>query len=271
MNNIAFSPLPGNGRVNSLREPYLDSIPFTQEYYLEILLETANQYEINWNGKKIGYFFLSDDNCLLEYFIKPEEINIVDLVFGRILREFSVKTALCKTFDAPLLNSCLTYSSDVSVMGILFRELHRRQIPPPPPGLMIRKGTAADEAAIIAVNEHVFDHPSEVIQYIQSEQIIMFEINNDLAGFGIFSPVYPGRPDHDIGMLVTQDYRNKGIGQVIVRHLIDYCDIHGWRPSAGCAIENIASRRCLEKSGFVATHRLLEFNFTNLLNNNEKR
>ncbi len=271
MNNFSFTPLPDNGRVNSLRGAYLDSIPFTQEYYLEILLEKANQYEIVKDEIKTGYFFLSDDNCLLEYYVKPENINNVDLIFGKILNEFSVKTALCKTFDAPLLNSCLTYSTDISVIGILFRELQKRPTPIPPPGLVIRKGIPADEVAIITVNEHVFDHPSEVIQYIRSEQIILFEINNNLAGFGIFSPVYPGRPEHDIGMLVTPDFRNKGIGRIIVRHLIDYCEMNGWKPSAGCAIENTASRRCLEKSGFVATHRLLEFNFNNMQNNSETR
>lgn len=271
MSNLSFELVPGAGRVISSRKRYFDSLPYSQEYYLEILLENANLYNIIKDGENAGYFYLTDDGCLLEYYIKPDLINAVDTIFGDILKNFAVKTALCKTFDAPLLNCCVTYTTDFRVIGVLFRDYQEkpflRSLPPP----SVRKGVPEDEARIIAVNEEVFDHPAEVMQYIQSGQIFLFELDYDLVGFGIFSPVYPGRIEHDIGILVTPQFRGMGYGQLIVNHLVHFCQKNGWKPSAGCAIENTASRRCLEKSGFTATHRLLEFYFPHQHSLNKKR
>ncbi len=244
-----------------MRERYLDGLPFAQEYYLELLLQNANLTEIRLDNKPAGYFYLSPESCLLEYFIMPEWIQKTDLIFGTILKEFKVKSALCKTFDTPLLSSCFSHYKDSKAIGVLFRTYQETPDIHPPLPLSIRSGQPSDETRIISVNEEVFDHPSEVMEYIRANRIFIFESENNLVGFGIHSPVYPERLDHDIGMLVTTPFRGKGYGQFIVRYLVNFCHRNGWVPSAGCAIENTASRRCLEAAGFIADHRLIEFSF----------
>ncbi len=258
---FTFELMPNPNRMYFMRDQYLDSLPYSQEYYLELQIERARLYLITRDQQQAGYFYLSEDGWLLEYFLAPEWINRVDSLFGVILKEFSVKKALCKSFDATLLSCCYAFHNASKAIGILFRDYVEKPSIQPPNALSIRNAVPADEAAIIAVNEEVFDYPSEVMPYIQANQIFLYEKAGELVGFGIHSPVYPGRPNRDIGMLIVPAFRGQGYGQYIIQHLVHFCQENNWKPSAGCAIENIASRKCLEKSGFIARHRLLKFSF----------
>jgi GNAT superfamily N-acetyltransferase len=130
-----------------------------------------------------------------------------------------------------------------------------------PSDITTRLAEVADETRIQEVNEEVFDYPEEVIAYINAHQIFLFEKAGDLVGFGIFSRCIPGRQDFDIGMLVVNKYRRQEFASQILRYLIEYCRKNNWRPGAGCYVTNLPSRRSLEKVGFIARYRLLEFAF----------
>jgi GNAT superfamily N-acetyltransferase len=261
MELLCFELLTESKIIQTIREKYLNELLHAQEYYLELLIQQAQFFLIKYETKPAGYFSLSKDGCLLEYYVFPEWINQADIIFGEIIRKFQVKKALCKSFDTVMLSSCYTYHKSSRAIGILFREYCEKAPFNHTGDISIRRAVPADETTIIEVNEEVFDHPSEVLQYIMANQIFIYEKLGDLVGFGIFSQVIPGRPDRDIGMLVVPAYRKRGYGQFILHHLVHFCQENGWRFSAGCAIENIASRKCLEKAGFISRYRLLEFKF----------
>jgi GNAT superfamily N-acetyltransferase len=261
MDLFTFERKTESSTIKPMRTVYLDDLPHAQEYYVELQIQQANIYEINFQLNRIGYVILSSEGCLLEYYVGPEYINQVDLIFGEIIRRFSIKRALCKSFDAVLLSCCFSYHKSSRAIGVLFREYIERPHDSPVAGVTIRRAVPADEIAIVDTNEEVFDHPTEVMKYIQAKQIFLFENNAAMIGFGIYSQVIPGRPDRDIGMLVVPAFRKRGFGQFILHHLIRFCHDNNWRVSAGCAIENTASRRCLEKTGFIGRYRLLEFTF----------
>jgi RimJ/RimL family protein N-acetyltransferase len=259
--DFSFEIQQNSQRAFPLREQYLNEIPYAQEYYLELQIMEARLYLIKHGRASIGYFYLSENDCLLEFFVTSEWIDQSDKLFGEILDQFTVRKALCKSFDATMLSCCFTFQKSSKVIGILFRDYKEKPPIHPPSNLSVRNAVPEDEAGIIAVNEEVFDHPSEVIQYIRANQLFIYEKNGEFVGFGIHSPVYPGRPERDIGMLVAPGFRKMGYGLSIIQHLVNFCHQNNWKPSAGCAIENTASRKCLESSGFIARFHLLEFTF----------
>ncbi len=261
MGTLRFNKIIDGKTSQNLREPYIRQLALAQEYYLELLVNKGSLYQILVDGLEAGYFILSENNILLEFFVLPEWVNRMDEYFGIILKEFGVTKALCKTFDTDLLFCCEGYQKSTSTAGFLFREFAGKPNGISPSGITVRRADMADESQIIAVNEEVFDHPEEVGQYIQAQQIFLFEKENNLVGFGIYSPVICGREDYDIGMLITPEFRHKGYGTFIIQYLVNFCRQNGWNPNAGCAVENTASRKCLEKAGFVTRHRLLKFLF----------
>ena len=64
-------------------------------------------------------------------------------------------------------------------------------------------------------------------------------------------------PYADIFMEVTEAARRQGIGSYLLQELKRVCYEAGMRPAARCNPDNLASRRTLEKAGFLPCGRLL--------------
>ncbi|GAP20267.1 GNAT family N-acetyltransferase [Leptolinea tardivitalis] len=261
MSDYQFECVDNPRSLLDLRNLYLNGLPHSQDYFVELQVKQARWYLIKSGSTRTGYFILSNDGCLLEYFMLPEWANQEDVLLGNLIEKYSIRKALCKSYDAFLLSSCYQYQKKSRAIGILFPEIQspRQAVSQFP--FSIRHAVPADEPMIVSINENVFDSAKEVMEYIESSQIFLYEKENDLIGFGIYSQIIEGRPARDIGMLVVPAFRNKGYGCAILQHLIQYCRQNQWPPQAGCDIENTASRHCLEKAGFIPRYRLLEFTF----------
>ena len=261
MNNLEFEKTGTLHQIKNLRNQYLDELFEAQELYLEMMVRNGQPYLVTLNSNPIGYFVLIDKTTLLEYYLEPAYINQADIVFGRILETFQINTALCISFNHTLLACCVAYQSGVSAGGVLFREQVEKPALKIAKAVDIRLASPADIPTIAAVNEEVFDHVEEIEEWVSKLQVFLFEHDKMLVGFGIFTPVIKGRPECDIGMLVTKPYRGQGYGTYIIRTMADYCKKNDYRPICGCDSKNVASRRCLEKAGFVSRYRLLVFTF----------
>jgi RimJ/RimL family protein N-acetyltransferase len=259
--DISYKKLTSLDEITSMRNQYLDNLLLSQEYYVELEVQKACPYVIQIDGEDAGYFIVSAKDAILEFYISPPWIAQNDIIFGEIITQFEIKTGWCKTFDHNMLACCLEYQKSARVLGILFREYKGNDLPPFPPDIQVRLAEPSDEARIQEINEEIFDHPDEVPAYINARQIFLFEKIGDLVGFGIFSRCIPNRPNFDIGMLVIKKYRRNGYACQILRYLINYCRQNGWQVGAGCHSDNLASRRALEKTGFFARYRLVEFSF----------
>ena len=96
--------------------------------------------------------------------------------------------------------------------------------------------------------------------YLDAGQVIVYELAAERVGCGVVEPVRRGADVFDIGVGVLPARRRRGLGEHVIRNLKVHClrDLHV-RPLCGCAVENTASRRTLERAGFLTRHRLLEF------------
>lgn len=59
--------------------------------------------------------------------------------------------------------------------------------------------------------------------------------------------------------MVHPEHRHHGYATFILRSLKRRCLDLGMRPTAGCALENVASSRALTRAGFISQHALLIF------------
>ncbi|GAK58754.1 hypothetical protein U27_05729 [Candidatus Vecturithrix granuli] len=261
MDNYEFMFANSLKEIEGMRAHYLDELGEAQELFLELKIRRARVVKIQSYARPIGYVLLGDDNLLLEYFISRTHFHQIDRIFQDLIQKFSIKKAFCKSFDHALLSCCVQAQKQTKAVGVLFRERDLRSLSLLGEHVTTRFAEPHDAQQIAAVNEEVFDNKEEIDEVIANHNLFIFEQDHDLIGVGLFQRVIVGRPEFDIGMLVTSKYRRQGYGAAIIHYLADYCQQQGWRPICGCAIENIASRRCLEKTGFIARYRMLEFTF----------
>lgn len=246
--------------IEALRIDYLKSLPVFQELYMEMLVEESVCYQIEDTGIVFGYASVTKENILVEYYLKEEFIVRNSSIFNFILKELAITKVYCKSFDAVLLDSCLLSFKKFGVNGTLFRHY----IPTPDfyqNDMVVKTAEEADIPFLLEQKDGLYETPQELETFVNRRCVLMFFKNSSLIGCGYLIKIHPQWDYYDIGMWVNPDYRKQGYAIQIISYLKHLCILNGWKPICGCAFDNIASQKTLEKNGFYSKFKLLEFNF----------
>lgn len=244
--------------IEPLRIKYLDSLPVFQELYMEWLVKKADCYKIYRNANTAGYFIISADKILLEFYLKQEFIKECENVFQEMLNKCFFKKAYCKSFDSVLLKCCLSLSCKHKVIGTLFRD----RIDNDNANLSeftVKIATRQDIDTLILFKDGLYESEEELCYMVANKIIHMFFDGNDLVGCGFLIKVHDNYEFRDIGMWVNTPFRNSGIAVKIISYLKKVCADNAYIPICGCDKNNIASRKTLEKNGFISKYDLIEF------------
>jgi len=243
-------------RPVALRSLYLDSLAEPQELFLESLVT---------NGTTLIYgdsaYAVIAGDTLVEIYATPDSTGSLVELFQQVVAEQAIKKVLCKSYDTQLLYAAFSSEAKVKTQAYLFRRVV--DVPHAFTGdvVVFRAGSQVDIDSVMSINDNFFENVDEVVSYLECDGLFVIEIGAEIVGCGIGKIVVPGRDDVDIGMLVAQKHRNKGLGQYVVGCLKDHYLQLGLRPICGCAASNHASKRTLEKAGFVSEHRLLSISY----------
>jgi RimJ/RimL family protein N-acetyltransferase len=107
--------------------------------------------------------------------------------------------------------------------------------------------------------KELFETEQQLSDFIQNENVFEFYKNDEFIGCGIVIRTNPDWDFCDLGVWVNPSKRGKAIGSQIILNLREFAIQNNMRPSCGCAIDNIASQKAIEKSGFVSKHKLIHF------------
>jgi GNAT superfamily N-acetyltransferase len=81
-------------------------------------------------------------------------------------------------------------------------------------------------------------------------------LDGAIAGAGGLLCHY-NRPYGDIYMAIAEPFRQRGLGSYLVQELKAECRKSGSVPAARCNVDNLASRRTLQKAGFIPCGALI--------------
>lgn len=210
---------------------------WTEEYFL-FLGTTAVGYGSvaiagPWSKKPTVY----------EFYVVPHQprLRLFDL-FSALLAASSAVSIEVQSNDVLTTAMLHTFAQDVIAESILFHDkvataLHAR-------GAAFREPTAL-EALDTPDQERRWRGVVEVEGQIAATGGILFHYN---------------RPYGDIYMEVTEPFRQRGLGSFLVQELKRVCYEGGHVPAARCRVDNVASRKTLQKAGFVPCGHILTGN-----------
>ncbi|MBK7173289.1 MAG: GNAT family N-acetyltransferase [Bacteroidales bacterium] len=244
--------------IASFRKEYFHSLAEFQELYLELMMKESAFYLLEEDGALCGYFIITKDNTMIEFFLREKYIPEIGTFFMLITNKFKISRVLCKSFDSLLLKCCLSYSISYKLVGNLFRDL----IPAsayPMTGVGISFAEKSDYDYLLSQQDGLYESPEELETFIEGRNLLMYKMKDLLIGCGFLIRIHADWPYYDIGMWVHPEFRKQGIATQIISHLKEECIKNNWKPICGCASENLASQKTLEKNGFICKHHLVEF------------
>jgi GNAT superfamily N-acetyltransferase len=193
------------------------------------------------NGETVGYGTIAiagpwkDKPTAFEFFILPQHrLRIFDL-FETFLRA-SHPIAIETQSNAPIMSTMLhTYAKNVTAEAILYHDKITTNLTQP--NVIFRRATPDDAPKIAA-------------QKLDEGAEFLLEMNQEIVATG--GLLYHYNPPYgDIYMSVAESHRRRGLGSFIVQELKRTAYQLGKIPACRCNVDNLPSRKTLQKAGFV--------------------
>jgi GNAT superfamily N-acetyltransferase len=215
-----------------------DSLHFregwTQTYLLKVAGAVAGYGSIvlggPWTGKRTAF----------EFYVVPEQRSRVFDLFSSLLTASGATTVEAQTNDVLLTVMLHTWGRDIKSESIVFQD----------------KLTTAHSPAGVTLRRIQGDDPAGTVKHQQEPEEWILEIDGAMAATGGILFHY-NRPYGDIYMKVEEPFRRRGLGCYLVQELKKVCYGLGSIPCARCNPTNVASRKTLQKAGFVPCAHIL--------------
>jgi GNAT superfamily N-acetyltransferase len=205
----------------------------------------TQEYVVSAGGVDVGYGSVAIGGpwtgkpALYEFYVVPEHrLHIFDL-FRALLDTCGAVAIEVQSNDALATIMLHAFAKNVKSEAILFEDAVTTALRPP--GVTFRAATRADDPAT----------PAEQLKWRG-----VAEIDGQVAATGGILFHY-NRPYGDIYMEVAEPFRRRGLGSFLVQELKRVCYEGGHVPAARCNPRNVASRRTLQKAGFVPCGHIL--------------
>jgi hypothetical protein len=248
-------------KIKKYRTDYLNSLPEFQELFIELMINDSECYIIQIENKEIGYALINTDNILIEFYVENKYISSSNKIFRQVVKDLSVTEIYCKSFDSLLLSNCLLSSFTYSVIGVLYRDYVE-------PLVILDSGIKMIKANLSSIGllkkqdgsiKELFETEDQLTNFIKNENVFEFYRNDEFIGCGMIIRTNSDWDFCDLGVWVNPSKRGKSIGSQIILNLREFAIKNNMKPSCGCAIDNLASQKIIEKSGFVSRYKMIDF------------
>lgn len=157
------------------------------------------------------------------------------------------------------MTCCHTFSKSSKLLGTLFRDYTHEISVQVDDSINIRLAQQRDIPHLLTYESDLYETVEELQYTVSGNMVYMFEKNEKLIGCGYLIKILLDKHYYDIGMWVNPDFRHCGYASMIISYLKNYCLSKNYIPVCGCASDNIASRKTLERNGFLSKYCLIEF------------
>ncbi|NHJ85706.1 MAG: GNAT family N-acetyltransferase, partial [Asgard group archaeon] len=219
------------------------------------LADSANSdyYIFQADNNEIGYAIRNNDGVLIEFYVLDKYIPNSNEFFRQVLKDLSITDIYCKSFDSLLLSCCLVNTLPYSILGLLYRDYVEVLIKKDS-NIVMKRADLSSVGLILRQDDSIkelFETEQQLTDFIKNENVFEFYKNEEFIGCGMTIRTHPDWSFCDLGVWVNPSKRGNAFGSQIILNLREYSIKNNLKPSCGCAIENKASQKTIEKSGFV--------------------
>lgn len=259
---IELIPVKTLNEIQEQRNNYLKELPFSQGLNTEENVWMCQYYKIRIDTVDSGYICVDAQKTLWEFYLIEHALLYSQEVFQYLLDMNHIVAAECKSFDHLLLSLCFDHQKSVSCNAYLFRDdTDTAYSYDGFENITMRLATTEDRKELAKINRFAenVDFFFDLDEEIRKEEVYTFHSNDELIGAGTCKRICQGQDYYDIGMIVPEKHRRKGLGTYIIVKLKEYCYKNNKIPVCDCYYYNYPSKKTLEKAGFISKHRNVRF------------
>lgn len=255
--------------IQPLRDGYLRTLVAPMDGMWEgAVIASATFWEIRDQEQLAGYFCIDSNNYLLRFQLLEDYLARAQEIFRWIVSTCGIQHAIASTIEPLYFSLCLDLQVNVELHSYLFRDNKRVELSLDLGNSIFRKAELRELDDILRFYQANTEGPGDWIETFLRARITREELfglydQQTLVATGECIPSQKQTPYADLGMVVAQSHRSRGLGSSMLIQLKKHCYEMGWKPICSCEVGNRASKKAIEKAGFISEQRIVKLTFSN--------
>lgn len=258
--------------LEELKKSYLDqTVAPLDGMWLCGFVPQASHYGFYSKGNLVGYYCLNDEAFVLQFYLAPEyqdqSRELFDSLFaGGDLQAGNANGSFVSTAEPQFLSYCLDHFNSFEVNALMYQLANSNDVPSNTALTILGealKPKQLDEAVSFA--HLAIGAPREWLQgyfvnLIEREELFGKWTEGRLIATGECRAYDAYQTQYaDIGMIVGEQERCKGVATRVLQDLVLIAKRRGLHAICSTEKDNIAAQKAITRSGFLAKHRILKF------------
>ena len=250
--------------IQRIRDDYLRTLVAPMDGMWErAIIAHAAWWEIQDHEQHAGHFCIDSNNYLLRFHLVEQYRARAQELFRWILATYGIEHAIASTIEPLYFSVCLDVQQSMTPHSYLFRDSKRIEFASGSNESSLRKAAQSEFDDLVHFYRANTKGSGDWIEgFLQKrldrDELYVLHDRQTLVATGECIPSQQQPPYADLGMVVDQSHRGRGLGSFMLVQLKQRCYEAGWKPICSCAAENLASKKAIEKAGFISEHRMVE-------------
>jgi len=264
---ISFEPCADSSSILDMKAAWLRSVTAPFDGMWETgFIDPAPHFLIQVNGDLAGYYVVNDEGALLQFFLVPEHAGKGKEIFGEVIGQDSIKSAIVQTIDSLFLSLCLDSHLNLSVHTYLYQhELQVDAVHPSSEGTVLESADLADldrvndfQIACLGGNEELRSWLQGYSNnLIKRSELYVLARDSKWIGLGEYRKSDSQTNIVDVGVMVHPDHRGNRWAAYILSLLAEQGRSNGHEIICSTTVDNLASQKAISGAGFVSRNRIL--------------
>ncbi|BCL84474.1 GNAT family N-acetyltransferase [Ktedonobacteria bacterium brp13] len=254
--------------IQQLRDDYLRTLVAPADGWWEgAIIAHSTFWMIQDEEQFAGYYCVDADNYLLRFYLLERYQHRAQDIFRWVIATNDIQYAIAGTIEPLYLSLCLDLQVSSTPHVYLFHD-HKHIEPPSNLGISsFRKAEERELNEIMRFYQANIEGAGEELEAFLRKRLKRAELfvgyaQQTLITTGECIPSQKQTPYTDLGMVVARSYRGRGVGSFTLMQLKKHCYAAGWKPICSCSVDNHASKKAIEKAGFISEHKMVKITFS---------
>lgn len=231
----------------------------------QLYIASSQHYLIKDNDNTLGYCCINEERCLIQVFIEEYYYSKMGNIIEELIKSELITSASLSSNEPIAFNACLFHSKSNKTNTFCFE--HLGGVIEVGSTLNIEIVTTADIPAIKAfLKEQVgMDDNFGYTENLVSRQEIFLVKEADVIIATSECRISDSQPEiADLGIIVNKDFQSKGIATQVMQMQVNRVLQADRKPICSTTLDNLASRKVIEKSGFYCSNIIFDMDFSNI-------
>lgn len=253
--------------IERLRDDYQRTLIAPMDGMWErTVIAGATFWELQDREQHVGHFYLGADHELLRFHVVEPYRAQAQEIFRWVVSMYGIQQAMTSTIEPLYCSLCQALQRSSTLQNYLFRDHQRIEGSSDPGTSSFRKADKTELADLVRFYRANTEGSGGWIEgfldeRLKREELFVLSDGQSVVATGECIPSQSQPPYADLGMVVAQAYRGRGLGSFMLIQMKHHAYAAGWKPICSCAASNRASKKAIERAGFISEHCMVQICF----------